>query len=305
MIGFEIYGLAAANGVKVVLSGQGADEVIAGYPNYFDAYWLWLLRVGRLPQLWREVEAFGHVHGRSRMALLRRTLRQFCGHLLRRSATYRALGSRRRQAALRANPWFTPDVDVVDLDGAADLHGTLNASLRRSVERAPLPLYLRLEDRNSMAHSVEARLPFMDYRLVSMVFQLAPEWKLRGPWNKYVLREAMHGCIPESVRTRADKMGFPVPAAQWFRTVLYEPMQDLLASERTRTRGLYNVDAIRRDLQKHRDGLVDVADALFNVAQLESWFTLDGHEVAVGTPAFAFRCGQDEERTYVPAPPPS
>jgi asparagine synthase (glutamine-hydrolysing) len=282
MIGFEIYGLAAANGVKVVLGGQGADEVLAGYPSYFDTYRLWLLRVGRLRQLWREIDAFGRAHGRSRAALLRRALRQFGGHALRRSATYRALGSRRRQAALRANPWFTPEVDVVDLDGAADSHGTLDAVLRRSVERAPLPLYLRVEDRNSMAHSVEARLPFMDYRLVSMTFQLAPEWKLRGLWNKYVLREAMRGCIPESVRARVDKMGFPVPAARWFRTVLHEPMQDLLTSERTRSRGLYNVDAIRRDLQKHRHGLVDVADGLFNVAQLESW--LDGSDVARGGP---------------------
>jgi hypothetical protein len=64
--------------------------------------------------------------------------------------------------------------------------------------------------------------------------------------------------------------------------VLYEPTQDLLASERTRTRGLYNVEAIRRDLQKHRDGLVDVTDALFNVAQVESWLALDGRGLARG-----------------------
>jgi asparagine synthase (glutamine-hydrolysing) len=175
-------------------------------------------------------------------------------------------------------------VDVVDLDAAVDSDGTLDASLRRSVERAPLPLYLRLEDRNSMAHSVEARLPFMDYRLVSLAFQLAPDWKLRGPWNKYVLREAMRGCIPESVRTRADKMGFTVPGARWFRGALYEPMQDLLASEHARTRGLYNVDAIRRDLQKHREGQVDVTYDLFTVAQLESWLTLEDKGIAAGGP---------------------
>jgi asparagine synthase (glutamine-hydrolysing) len=75
-------------------------------------------------------------------------------------------------------------------------------------------------------------------------------------------------------------MGFPVPAARWFRTSLYEPVQDLLASQSTRDRGLYNVDVIRRDLEKHREGTIDVSNGLFNVAQLESWLTLAGHEVA-------------------------
>jgi asparagine synthetase B (glutamine-hydrolysing) len=64
------------------------------------------------------------------------------------------------------------------------------------VASAPLPLYLRIEDRNSMAHSVEARLPFLDYRLVSFVSGLSDDWKIRGPWNKYVLREGMRGADP-------------------------------------------------------------------------------------------------------------
>jgi asparagine synthase (glutamine-hydrolysing) len=299
MIGFEVYGLAAANGVKVVLCGQGADEVIAGYPNYFARYWLWLLHAGRLLQLRREIDSYGRVHRQTSAALLRRTLRQFCGLRLRRSATYRALGTRRRQAALRANPWFTSDVDVVDLDADGGSDASLDAALRRSVERAPLPLYLRLEDRNSMAHSVEARLPFLDYRLVSMLFRLAPQWKLRGPWNKYVLREAMRGCIPESVRTRADKMGFPVPGARWFRDVLYEPMQDLLSSERTRSRGLYDVNAIRRDLEKHRDGQVDVAEALFSVAQMENWLRLESEGITAGAPPLSFADASDTNSAAV------
>jgi asparagine synthase (glutamine-hydrolysing) len=274
MIGFDVYGLAAANGVKVVLSGQGADEVFAGYPNYHADYWRWLLRTGQLPSLWREIDAYARLHGAARGPLLRRTLKQLSATHLRRSTAYREFARRRRRAALHANPWFTPALSAEPpLEESA---ATLDASLQRSIEGAPLPLYLRIEDRNSMAHSVEARLPFMDYRLVSMAFQLEPRWKLRGPWTKYVLRQAMRGRIPESVRTRADKMGFPVPAADWLRTVLYEPMQDLLASEPARSRGIYNVAAIRRDLDRHRDGQGNVADALFAVAQLEHWFAIDG-----------------------------
>jgi asparagine synthase (glutamine-hydrolysing) len=187
---------------------------------------------------------------------------------------------KQKRAASAERQWFREDLHDIAGEDADESHVSLDAALRQSVERAPLPLYLRIEDRNSMAHSVEARLPFMDYRLVSLVFRLAPEWKLRGPWNKYVLREAMRGGIPELVRTRADKMGFPVPAARWFRTSLYEPVQDLLASQSTRDRGLYNVDVIRRDLEKHREGTIDVSNGLFNIAQLESWLTLAGEEVA-------------------------
>jgi asparagine synthase (glutamine-hydrolysing) len=276
MIGYEVYGLARANGVKVVLCGQGADEVAAGYPSYFAEYWRWLVRAGRLHRLWREIDAHSSVHGQGRASLLLRTMRQFCGLQLRHVTRYRARADLKRLAALRANPWFTHDVARAYPGTTGEHAESLDASLRYSVELNPLPLYLRVEDRNSMAHSVEARLPFLDYRLVSMVFQLGPDWKLRGPWNKYVLRAAMRGCIPESVRTRPDKMGFPAPAGRWFRTVLYEPMQDLLSSEATRTRGLYDVDAIRRDFQRHLEGKIDISDQLFTIAQLESCLTLAG-----------------------------
>jgi asparagine synthase (glutamine-hydrolysing) len=280
MIGYEVYGLARANGVKVVLCGQGADEVLAGYPSYFADYWRGLVRAGRLHRLWREIDAYGRVHGQRRASLLRRTMRQFCGLQLRRVPSYRARADGKRLSALRENAWFTADVAGGYAGTTDDAAESLEASLRSSVERSPLPLYLRVEDRNSMAHSVEARLPFLDYRLVSLAVQLGADWKLRGPWTKYLLREAMRGAMPESVRTRADKMGFPAPAARWFRTVLYEPMQDLLASDATRTRGLYNIDAIRRDLQRHREGAVDVSDGLFTIAQMEGWFTLDRQDGA-------------------------
>ena len=72
------------------------------------------------------------------------------------------------------------------------------------------------------------------------------------------------------MRTRVDKMGFPVPDQKWFAQDLYEPMQDLLASQAVRERGIYNVSAIAHDLQRHRDGHTNVASRLFNVAQFET-----------------------------------
>ncbi|SPP64336.1 asparagine synthase-related protein [Nitrospira lenta] len=99
---------------------------------------------------------------------------------------------------------------------------------------------------------------------------VAPDSDRSAHWNKFVFREAMRHRIPESVRTRVDKMGFPVPTRAWFAHDLYEPMQDLLATRAMRERGIYNVRAIARSLQRHRTGHVDVAQELFNVAQFET-----------------------------------
>jgi asparagine synthase (glutamine-hydrolysing) len=177
---------------------------------------------------------------------------------------------KKHQQKEQVNAWYNSELSrhfLKDVPEYFDL--SLDAIQKYSVEHTPLPLYLRVEDRNSMAHSVETRLPFLDYRLVSLVFNMTANWKLRGPWNKFVLREAMRQRIPESVRTRVDKMGFPVPTRKWFAHDLYEPMQDLLATRAVRERGIYNVQAIVNDLQRHRTGQIDVAQKLFNVAQFE------------------------------------
>ena len=117
-----------------------------------------------------------------------------------------------------------------------------------------------------MAHSVEARLPYLDYRLVSLLFNMPAEWKLKGPWNKFVLREAMVHRIPESVRTRAEKMGLPIPTTKWFASELYEPLRDVLTGKEACSRGNYNPEVILRDLDRHRRGEGDVAGSLLRVA---------------------------------------
>jgi len=274
LVAYELMRLTAGNGVKVILNGQGADETIAGYPNYFSDYWCSLIGEGRAREAWREIGEHVAVQGGSRRRIFRRQIQRITRARLRSAAPYRALsGWRRRQRALN-HPWFAralaeqlpeeePRRATIGLDGA----------LRDSIYVTPLPRILRIEDRNSMAHSIESRLPFLDYRLVSLMFSLDVTWRMRGPWNKFVLREAMRGRIPEALRNRVDKMGFPVPSGQWVNA-LYEPIRDLLASRSARERGIYNIDAIVRDLDRHRRGDVHVADQLFDVAQFETWSAL-------------------------------
>ena len=282
LVGFEIYRSAAANGVKVMLSGQGADETMAGYPVYFPDYWGTLLKEGSPLEAWRAISAHHRVLGGSTAATFKQAMVRTARSALRSVPMYRdAAAARHRQRARAAHTWFRPEIiEALPAEDAGYGDGTLASALQLSVERSPLPLYLRIEDRNSMAHSVEARLPFLDYRLVSLMFQLPAHWKMRGAQGKYVMREAMRGQIPESVRGRVDKMGFPTPLADWFRHGLYEPMQDTLASQAARERGIYNIDAIRRDLERHRRGELDAALGLFNVAQFERWLALDEPGVA-------------------------
>ena len=274
MVGYEVYRTAAAAGVKVVLGGQGADETAAGYPTYFRLFWQDLAASGAWAQLQREIAAYARAHGQPVSQLFRQTVLGLLGTLLRKTRAYRERATTREAQRLTANPWFTGDVKA-QLRMSTPRSAELRDALQWAVERAPLPIYLRVEDRNSMAHSVEARLPFMDYRLVEFLFSLPSYWKLRGELNKFVLREGMRGTIPDVVRDRVDKMGFPTSAKKWFAGPLYAPMRDLLASRRTRERGLYDVDRIERDLERHKAGEIDVSSGLFNVAQIETLASLD------------------------------
>ena len=276
VVGYQLMRLTAQNGIRVVLNGQGADESIGGYGNYFRHYWYSLVRQGKFSQTAREIGAYAAIHAPGTASALMRRHAIFCARAMAgRIGLYKRLAQLRHRLALSRDSWVAPDLrsafraEALRHDGA-----DLESVLLDSVTRSPLPLYLRVEDRNSMAHSVEARVPFLDHRLVELVFSLGPQWKLNGPWNKFVLREAMKGRIPESVRSRSDKMGFPTRMSDWFKGVLFEPLMDVLGSRQARERGLYDTAAIRAGLESHRRGSTDVGDRLFEFVGTELWFQL-------------------------------
>lgn len=270
VVGYQLMRLAATHGIRVVLNGQGADETIAGYSTYFQDYWVSLIRQGRVGDAWRAITEYSQSHGGSAPQRFAEAAARCFSWELYKIHAYRDWAKARRQAKLRENPWFSNELLCHVTSGDASLPvATLSHALKQSVTSAPLPLYLRIEDRNSMAHSVEARLPFLDYRLVSFVCGLPDEWKVRGPWNKYVLRESMRGRMPESVRGRVDKMGFPTASKKWFAHDLYEPLRDVLGSQTVRERGIYNTKVILADLERHRKGEVDFANRLFHIAEFE------------------------------------
>ncbi len=270
VVGYQLMGLVAQHGIRVVLNGQGADETSGGYFSFFPDYWRELLHKGQWSRAKTEAQAYADVHGGRAFGYLKESALSAVAATLQQSTLYRTWSDRRYRDRLLSHGWYEQDL-LTQIPLANRPRGacTLNETLKQSVSRSPLPLYLRIEDRNSMAHSVEARLPFLDYRLVSLLFGLPPEWKVRGPWNKYVLREGMRGRIPESVRARPDKMGFPTAGRQWFANELYEPTMDILHSQATRERGIYRMASVIRDVERHRRGEADVHHDLFHLLEFE------------------------------------
>jgi asparagine synthase (glutamine-hydrolysing) len=114
-------------------------------------------------------------------------------------------------------------------------------------------------------------MPFLDYRLVSFVFSLPPEFKIHDGLSKTILRRALKKDIPSLILDRRDKIGFVTPEAEWFRTEMKDRMKDVFHSSSIRARGLYRVRRLRELFQKHLDGSVDASRPLWRAFHLELW----------------------------------
>jgi asparagine synthase (glutamine-hydrolysing) len=269
LVGFRLMRLTAQYGVKVVLNGQGADETLAGYPSYFGVHWSDLLADGRVATATGEILRYAAIHKMPLIRLFNASLSRWAFGRLKASSTYRQFALRAKSGRAVLHPWLQQDFLATRRPRPSKSDGSLPEVLKWSVEHGPLPLFLRVEDRNAMAHSVEARVPFLDHRLVSFAWHLPSAWKLKGPWNKFILREAMRERIPEAVRLRPDKMGFPVPDARWVAGSLYDLLNDMLTSRTVEDRGIYRArDALRRLEQVKRGEEADIGP-LFDIAQIE------------------------------------
>lgn len=153
-----------------------------------------------------------------------------------------------------------------------DQVGSAVASLQhRLLLRHGLRALLRAEDRNAMAFGVEARLPFLDHRLVEWVYGLDTRWKLRDGWTKVLLRESLEGVLPPTIQWRRDKMGFATPEDEWFRGELGLVLADCLEDSRTGSRGYLDPDGARRAWLAHREGRTAIGTTLWRWLNMELW----------------------------------
>jgi asparagine synthase (glutamine-hydrolysing) len=267
--------------VKVVMTGEGADELFLGYNRY-------------------RVTAWNERFGRPYQALIPHRLREGVGQLiphlprpLRRYAERSFLGP---AAGVRSmfyeNFAVFPEVRQRKLLSSHEAQRDPYAEGLRYYEQAPggalermsyadMQTYmvelLMKQDQMSMAASIESRVPFLDHEFVEYAAAMPGRYKLRGFQTKAVLREALKDLIPREILTR-KKMGFPVPLGRWFRDAYYPLMQDLVAGPRAMDRGLFDMGYVQKLVSEHRLGTWDHSERLWMLMNLEIWqrIFLDG-----------------------------
>lgn len=214
---FLVFERARREGVPVTLDGQGADEILAGYWPYVGTRAAELIREGHPFSALRL--AAHAVPGAGGALLGGSMLLQSLLPSGWRAAARRAAG-REIFPAYLSGAWFAQGAsDYRDLaDQLIGRYRTLKEHLIGTVERGSLPTLLRYADRNSMAHSVESRVPFLTTNFAEFLLSLPPEYLLSNNGvRKHVFREAMRGILPESVRSRRDKIGFFADDGLWLR----------------------------------------------------------------------------------------
>jgi len=261
---WEVMKLANRNDMKVLLDGQGSDEMLAGYLFYYGFYFADLLSRCRLLALSREKKAYKRLHAEKNPFRQMRYL--FVPGFMK-------IRSKKKKATF-LNKSFLSRNRGTDHFRRMQKRRPLNSSLKNSMMHGLVRL-LRFEDKASMAFSIETRIPFLDYRLVEFVFSLPDSMKLRDGKTKYVLREAMKDSLPRAIYDRHDKVGFAAPEDIWLKDKkVMKYVSDILASKRTISRGYYDPKGIDSLLERYKIGDSTLAKKIWALVNLELWFRL-------------------------------
>lgn len=212
---WNVFRLAANKNVKVMLDGQGADEQLAGYTNFFGVRLSTLFRQFRWLKLIGEARESNRLHGYSQFqaakSIASNIFPDAVAQFLRRASGH----PHSRPVWLDYDKLPAKTVDPFQELGAR--RTTIQEVCHSLITATNLQMLLHWEDRNSMAHSIEARVPFMDFRLVETLLGMPDEYKLSNGITKKVLRSGMQGVLPEKIRMRMDKLGFATPEAIWMK----------------------------------------------------------------------------------------
>jgi len=240
---WSVFALAAESGVKVMLDGQGADEQLAGYQGYHGALYASLFRQLRWISLWREIRAARQVHGHGPLwaikyladALLPAALRYPLRAMVGKETASPAWLDLQRLGAVPGDP----------MRGEAGSALSIGELSYRQLTRTNLQMLLHWEDRDSMAHSIEARVPFLDHKLVEFVLGLPDACKIHRGVTKRVLREGLRGVLPEAIRTRMSKLGFSTPEEHWMRKEAPETFRQAVQHAVAASQGVLRPEALR------------------------------------------------------------
>lgn len=271
----------ASQQVKVVLTGEGSDELLAGYGRYRKT--IFNLALGAR---YENLTTDG----------IRKTVKAGIASL--------PAGSKVKQKLLRTFLTLSPTIESIYFDnfavfprtmqnelltaeareriGVSDPYAGVRAVLQQTdasslLDRllyADIKTYLHellmKQDQMSMATSVESRVPFLDHKLVEFTSRLPERLKLHGWTTKYILRKSMQGVLPETILSRS-KMGFPVPIGAWFRGAYSSVVDEYVLSERAMSRGLFNPDFVRSLVKRHQTGGENHSERLWALVNFEMW----------------------------------
>lgn len=268
----------AAEHVKVVLTGEGSDEMLAGYGRYAKA--LKLLEFGER----YEAVTPGFIRGavRGGVAALPSALGQKLGRtFLARDADIENLffdnfavfpkGEQKRLFSKDAREQFGLSGAYDELElllGKSDAVDTLDKLLYADTKTYLHELLMK-QDQMSMAASIESRVPFLDHKLAEFSARMPREMKLRGGTTKWILREAMADVLPSEILTR-PKMGFPVPLGKWLRTTHRHIVDEYVLSERAVTRGIFDREYVASLVARHSAG-ENADEKLWALINFEMW----------------------------------
>ena len=262
--------------VKVVLDGQGADELLAGYIPYYTE---------RIMDLLEEDTICARLSVKKMLSILQREWPSVFNCIpsdeivnLFGVKFYRKICSNRKQHKVMWKngdyPWITEEFMQKANKRPTFMEMPMSSNLNRRLSYDALcgsiPQQLHNEDGNSMAHSIETRLPFLDYRLVEFCLALDGKYKIKNEWTKWILRKSCRKYLPAKVAKRKNKMGFPTPFARWLRECdEKEKMKEIIYA--FGERNIVPKKTLDYYYQQHMRGEADWSGSLFKVMILELW----------------------------------
>lgn len=264
----RVFRLAREAGIKVMLDGQGADEILAGYIPFKGAYLASLLRKNR----WKDAYRFAQKTTRN-SDISSKLLAQWTANYTF-PPQLQSLGRRIVGKDLRPE-WL--NWEWLESRGAKSyslIHDTGNGSFKEILRSSlfyGLPKLLRYEDRNSMFFGIESRVPFLTPELVSFVYSLPANYIITSDGiSKGIFRQAMRGIVPDSILDRRDKIGFSTPEKKWL-TSANSLKQNILQDKNLAQIPCLNSLGVRNELEKFCNGKSTVSNSVWRLTNFVKW----------------------------------
>ncbi len=268
----------ASEHVKVVLGGQGGDEIFIGYARYLVAYLEECLKGAIFETADKDKYAVTLESIAPNLSLLKTyspMIQNFMkdGMFEPQSKRYYRILDRSNGMSNLFNldvlesSKYSPYDEFEGIFNREDIKSYVNRMTYFDL-KASLPALLQVDDRTAMAWGLESRLPFLDYRIAELFASIPPNMKFKGGKSKAIFKKAIKNVLPEEVLNRKDKMGFPVPLVEWYNGELKEYVEEILLGEKTRQRGIYNVEEIEKLFEKE----TKFSRITWGLLCLELWF---------------------------------